>query len=277
MSTNPLEPTVLDALLDSGDISVRTLQALNTLHLRSSFDIRSVAHMGHIPRDQCRIIARVLGLLVRTNLLETLSGERYRCKREVNYAYLSGIVDGAMAGLRRNTSKEPKMILTLGRHATHLQTAVHAEGLRPNFESTGDLISHLAVRSKKRLTLVTPFYDHQGLIFLERLVRDALPESAEVRLITRCREEIPLEAWLEEKPEISRRITYRYYRKALEDNFYETSHAKLILADDTQAYVGSANLTAASLKLSNELGLWVQGDIAIALFRLSQALWNAAI
>ncbi|QEM82694.1 phospholipase D-like domain-containing protein [Halomonas binhaiensis] len=276
MSTSPLEPPILGTLLDFGDISARTLQALNALHLRSSFDIHSVARMGHIPRDQHRVIAHILEILIKANLLEPLSGERYRCKREIDYAYLSGIIDGAMAGLRRGTCNEPKMILTLGHHAIHLQAAAHAQGLRPNFETTGDLINHLAVRSQKQLTLVTPFYDHQGLAFLEKLVRDILPEQAEIRLITRRWEEKPLETWLADRPEISRRVAYRYYRKALEDNRYETSHAKLILADDTQAYVGSANLTAASLELSNELGLWVQGDIARVLYRLSQALWNAA-
>jgi phosphatidylserine/phosphatidylglycerophosphate/cardiolipin synthase-like enzyme len=43
---------------------------------------------------------------------------------------------------------------------------------------------------------------------------------------------------------------------------YETFHAKVLLADDDEAYVGSANMTKWSFEQSLELGVLVRGRAA---------------
>jgi hypothetical protein len=56
----------------------------------------------------------------------------------------------------------------------------------------------------------------------------------------------------------------------------ETFHAKLIVADDTLAYVGSANLLSSSEGLSLETGLLVEGAAAVQVARLVDAVLRAA-
>jgi phosphatidylserine/phosphatidylglycerophosphate/cardiolipin synthase-like enzyme len=56
----------------------------------------------------------------------------------------------------------------------------------------------------------------------------------------------------------------------------ETFHAKIIVADDTFAYVGSANLLNSSEGLSLETGLLVEGATAVKVARLVDAVLRVA-
>ena len=56
----------------------------------------------------------------------------------------------------------------------------------------------------------------------------------------------------------------------------ETFHAKLVVADDTLAYVGSANLLTSSEGLSLETGLLVEGRAAAQVARLVDAVLRVA-
>jgi phosphatidylserine/phosphatidylglycerophosphate/cardiolipin synthase-like enzyme len=53
---------------------------------------------------------------------------------------------------------------------------------------------------------------------------------------------------------------------------YETFHAKIILGDDSQAYVGSANMLASSLDLALEVGLLVKGQSVVDIKRLVDSM-----
>ena len=52
----------------------------------------------------------------------------------------------------------------------------------------------------------------------------------------------------------------------------ETFHAKVVVADDMPAYVGSANLLSSSEGLSLEMGLLVEGGAAAQVARLVDAV-----
>ena len=56
----------------------------------------------------------------------------------------------------------------------------------------------------------------------------------------------------------------------------ETFHAKLLVADDTLAYVGSANLLSSSEGVSLETGLIVEGAAAANVGRLVDAVLRVA-
>jgi phosphatidylserine/phosphatidylglycerophosphate/cardiolipin synthase-like enzyme len=56
----------------------------------------------------------------------------------------------------------------------------------------------------------------------------------------------------------------------------ETFHAKLVLADDTRAYIGSSNLQASALERSLELGVIVSGDTCRHLHRVLSAVMAVA-
>jgi phosphatidylserine/phosphatidylglycerophosphate/cardiolipin synthase-like enzyme len=56
----------------------------------------------------------------------------------------------------------------------------------------------------------------------------------------------------------------------------ETFHAKLALADDRVAYIGSANLLGSSERVSLETGLLVEGAAAADVARLVDAILRVA-
>lgn len=57
---------------------------------------------------------------------------------------------------------------------------------------------------------------------------------------------------------------------------YETFHAKVILADDSYAYVASANMNRASLEYSMELGVLLRGDAARQISQIVDAIKRIA-
>ena len=57
---------------------------------------------------------------------------------------------------------------------------------------------------------------------------------------------------------------------------YETFHAKVILADDRMAYIGSANMTQASLSVSMELGALLKGNSVKTLGSVVDAILSIA-
>jgi phosphatidylserine/phosphatidylglycerophosphate/cardiolipin synthase-like enzyme len=52
----------------------------------------------------------------------------------------------------------------------------------------------------------------------------------------------------------------------------ETFHAKVVLADDNYAYVGSANMNKSSLEYSMELGILVRGEAATLVSKVIDAI-----
>lgn len=52
----------------------------------------------------------------------------------------------------------------------------------------------------------------------------------------------------------------------------ETFHAKVVLADDDYAYVGSANMNRSSLENAMELGVLMRGEAARAVGRVVNAI-----
>jgi phosphatidylserine/phosphatidylglycerophosphate/cardiolipin synthase-like enzyme len=57
---------------------------------------------------------------------------------------------------------------------------------------------------------------------------------------------------------------------------YGTFHAKAVLADTRMAYVGSANMTHASLTLSMELGTLLEGESTRTLSSVVDAILSIA-
>ena len=56
----------------------------------------------------------------------------------------------------------------------------------------------------------------------------------------------------------------------------ESFHAKVVLADDRRAYVGSANLTGWSYDYSMELGVVLEGQAAAEIAEVVEAVLEAA-
>ena len=107
---------------------------------------------------------------------------------------------------------------------------------------------------------MTPFIDAGGFRWLRRLFEGALPECEKI-LILRNADKYSVELGIEHAEWL------RELRVSVRDDHLshsvgravpvETFHAKIVLADDGLAYIGSANLLGSSEGLSLEAGTLV--------------------
>jgi phosphatidylserine/phosphatidylglycerophosphate/cardiolipin synthase-like enzyme len=128
---------------------------------------------------------------------------------------------------------------------------------------------------------MTPFIDTDGFRWLRR-VFEATRTDCEKIVVLRNTDRYTVELgvqnadWLQAL-QISVR-DYHLSHAAITGRALpiETFHAKLIVADDTLAYVGSANLLNSSEGLSLETGLLVDGSAAVQVARLVDAVLRIA-
>lgn len=138
---------------------------------------------------------------------------------------------------------------------------------RLDAHATRDGFAHVAAHASRRLALLVPFGDAEGAAFLGEMLATC---PAPVRRVY-------------VRPDSKGRRWYEPYRTMIADRGgdlveywipspsgrAETFHAKLALADDRLAYVGSSNLMSVSLSGSLECGVILRGDLVrpwVALF-----------
>ena len=257
---------------------MRQLAIMAGRHPEGFFDPQPLMLSAGVSLDQRPLVNRMLTLLTKNEVLRDVGEGTYQLIPNVDYQRLAALVEGGALHAASAQSDPPELILTRPNHAVGLMEAMRESGQFTTYPSTAELLKHMASQCQHNLTLVMPFYDETGLAFLERVVLPILPSPARVRLLTRPADELSLREVMVDRPRLAERVDYRYYWRRVGGcpGNYETFHAKLMLADDKQAYVGSANLTRPSLELSGELGLWVQDKTALQLYKIVEAMWKAA-
>lgn len=124
---------------------------------------------------------------------------------------------------------------------------------------TMETFLHLSRRAIGRLVVVSPFLDDSGLDWVLSIF-EATPATDRALI---CRHAARV------KPHYGERLSaigvriYEYFRERASENgrnhWAETFHAKIVLADQVAAYVGSANLLKSSKELSLECGVLLEG------------------
>lgn len=146
-------------------------------------------------------------------------------------------------------------------------------------ESTDQAFLGIARYARRRLVVMTPFLDEKGAIWLKQLIGLA-PAGVAVTLVLRGLEDSAradamgyagIRAWLAQRG--VRVMNYSFLRPS---GGRESFHAKVILADDGRAYVGSANVTGWSLDYSMELGVVLDGQAAAEIAEVVDAVLQAA-
>ncbi len=131
---------------------------------------------------------------------------------------------------------------------------------RLNAHFTPDGFAHVAANAKRRLTLLVPFIDEQGAAVLGKLLSNTPAPDKTVFV----RPDRGGRYWHKDYDRYlaSSGTRFLYYWFAGEDGRRsETFHAKIAIADDNLAYVGSSNFMATSLEHSLEAGVLLRGDL----------------
>ncbi|MDY0885392.1 phospholipase D-like domain-containing protein [Dongia soli] len=166
----------------------------------------------------------------------------------------------------RSDSKSVELAVSLPMAPSHLENLFAGYSQRAsNFLPTNEAFLRVARSSRRRLVVMSPFLNAKGFEWLKSLV-EAADLHVEKKLILRKTDDyvrdigIVHRDWLE-TPGVS---VFDYFIWHEEKRLlpYETFHAKIVLADDTLAYVGSANVLGSGTDLSLEVGVLVEGEAA---------------
>lgn len=139
---------------------------------------------------------------------------------------------------------------------------------------TKEVLPGLAEQATHRFCVMTPFIDEVGVPVVMNLFHRSR-KCPRRSLIIRATPEGGLPAAVRGvQAELSAQgVQIRSLRiDRPESAGYETFHAKVVLADDREAYVGSANMTRWSFEQSLELGVLVRGRAVRTLARVIDAV-----
>jgi phospholipase D-like protein len=175
-----------------------------------------------------------------------------------------------------------ELAVTMPLVPSHLEKELAATLGRPGgFLTTSAAFSRLAQAATRRLVVMTPFIDAGGFRWLRRVFEATRPDCEKI-VVLRKTEQYSVELGVQHADWLrGLQISVRDYHLSHSPTTgrtlpIETFHAKLIVADDTLAYVGSANLLNSSEGLSLETGLLVEGGAALEVARLVDAVLRVA-
>lgn len=185
---------------------------------------------------------------------------------------------------RRNEKDRTRIVVTVPKRPSHFESAL--AGIRDSgvLIETKETFLHLSRRASERLVVVSPFLDTDGLEWALSLF-EATPALGR-SLICRHHGDV--------SPNYAARLSsagvtiHEYFLErtstGLKSGSIETFHAKIVLADQVAAYVGSANFLRSSKELSLECGVLLEGgavkqvyDVVQSMLRVSTIINASAV
>lgn len=175
-----------------------------------------------------------------------------------------------------------QVVLTKPARPSALEQKLFALGWRTSDLEPTDHAFHGMVRAaQRRVIVMTPFLDYRGAQWLQELL-SYVATGVERTLILRSledpgRKDYPvgfdtLASWLKAQ----RVRVFNYSIPRSDGPGRETFHAKVVLCDRNVAYLGSSNVTAASLDHSMEMGVVLQGSAAMGVAEVIDAVLELA-
>lgn len=174
---------------------------------------------------------------------------------------------------------EVQVVLTLPEEPSRLCEVLPEQGpYCAKLGATNSIFSKIAREVKFRLVIVTPFIDRVGAEWIASMFK--LTDGKPVERILILRDYHSAKSSLAgiagELDRLQVRMFDYYIRHERRRLPFETFHAKFVLGDDTQAYIGSANMLASSLEVALEVGALVNGQSVLDIKRLVDSMLEVA-
>lgn len=228
--------------------------------------------------------SQILAGLAGTGLCATVGTDSWLCEyAPAELQRLAQVLSGADHFRRMRLNPEAiELAVTMPLLPSYLEKELAATLGRPGgFLTTSTAFMRLAQTATRRLVVMTPFIDAGGFRWLRRLFEATSPDCEKI-VVLRDTDRYMVELgvqhtdWLRALQVSVRDYHLSHSVEAGRALPIETFHAKLIVADDVLAYVGSANLLYSSEGLSLETGLLVEGSTAIQVARLVDGVLRVA-
>jgi|SRR5581483_2582606 len=197
------------------------------------------------------------GLLARTQdsiVLASASNDALRYA-----AVLRGV---AYARYRQRDANQVEITLSPPAHPSRLMETLPKQRFSwTRLYDTKDSLIELASWAERRLVIVSPFLDKEGIQWIGQLSEATVPKQIERIMVIRGRDKAETEALSGSSSHLAsysvKILSYSIGRGS--SRSIETFHAKIVLADSDKAYVGSANMTRWSRDFSMECGVILRG------------------
>lgn len=189
---------------------------------------------------------------------------------------LAVLADGAEAALRCHKDRnDVSLVMTFPRaHGCFMDALRDSGPYYANIAITQEAFVELARKASASMTVMTPFLDEDGVKMVQRMF---LETSGPVKKTLVLRG-IPKLMGQSFGPELAALgaagVTLLDYQIPVSHDLgrYETFHSKVVLCDDSIAYIGSANLLGSSMSISFEMGVIASGKTANDLARVVNAI-----
>lgn len=278
------EQTVLAGLAEKAGLAASVLEVWAELpadSVQSAHSLIDAAQLGVTEESATQ------GLLERSTSLglveATSKGFKPRNgvhERFLRLAFALYAVEHYRSSVHRDATVA-QVVLTKPPRPSVLEQKLSALGWRTaELEATEHAFHGMVRAARRRVVVMTPFFDSTGAAWLKELLSFASP-GVDRTLILRSlengiRKDYPfgfdvISPWL--KAQEVRVFNYSIPRM---DGGRETFHAKAVLCDRSAAYLGSSNVTAASLEHSMEMGVVLEGRAAAGVAEVIDAVLAAA-
>ncbi len=287
MSTQKLtafEQAVLAGLADKAGLAAALLEAWANLPADSVQSARSLVDAAQLGVSEESASGDLLKRSVGLGLVEsTTAGFRPlggAHSRFLRLAFALNAMEHYRSFIHRDATMA-QVVLTKPPQPSVLEQKLSALGWRTtDLEPTEHAFHSMVRAAQRRVIVMTPFFDNTGAVWLQELL-SYVPPGVERTLILRSledstRKDYPfgfdtILPWL--KAQSVRVFNYSIPRM---DGGRETFHAKAVLCDRSVAYLGSSNVTAASLEHSMEMGVVLEGRAAAGVAEVIDAVLAAA-
>ena len=264
----PLNDRRLDSLV--GELYPLATQAARIVaHLADSpaaigsSDRDLSSRVGDVSAEQVAIVRRSLlhnGFAARSGFATHLVAPGYLLTA------LAGNLRGVAAYLRVHKDCDAvRLVVTEPGMKSALRRAIDdAAPLPPTVFQTSDAFFNLARSAKQELVILSPFMDPEGVELMVELFSLCGPAVNRV-LVSRPLNEPQCGSAFNPRANDFRQLNVSVIEYALPSSLpsrRETFHAKVVLADDSEYYVGSSNFMGSALERSFECGVFVRGETA---------------
>jgi len=278
------EKSVLAGLADKAGLAGALLEAWANLPTESAQSARSLINAAQLGVTEESATQDLLERSVVLGLVEPMpSGYKARNGMHMRFqrlAFALYAIEHYRSSVHRDATVA-QVVLTKPPQPSVLEQKLSALGWRTTELEATERAFHAMVRAaRRRVVVMTPFFDSRGAAWLRELLL-CVPPGIERTLILRSleskvRKDYPfgfdaMSPWLKTQ---GVRV-YNYSIPGM-DGGRETFHAKAVLCDRSMAYLGSSNVTAASLEHSMEMGVVLEGRAAASVADVIDAVLASA-
>lgn len=260
--------SLFNALVEFPDIAAAVCRATSQGKLRGEKSVKEIASASGISQGRCYKVEKLLESGEPLGIFKKCSETIWSIEDGFDFPRLAAMFEGATlySKSEHHRSKETSVVLTLPPSPSHIEAALDKMGFRSAFlENTQDIFTNLAQSAEQRFLVMTPFVDHDGGKKLVDLFTNVSGEVTK-QLIVRCPDGVAPVGLKDCLGDLISAgvIVFNYWVPKIHPGAYETFHAKVLLADSNRCYVGSANMTQASLGVSMELGFLAEGEADVS-------------